>query len=160
MDRNRIKTDLEQVSQAQLENALTVQDESSPTSLSKEDSFRLLAVTDQLIRRYPSQDQETSIAAYFRDFEELAAKYSLAKVEKAIAALRIKPGQSFFPRPDEIAEEIERQIERAVADDKAREGTDFLDGWHKHMEQIMQPEEVEWRIKKFGRDPYAGKVGK
>jgi hypothetical protein len=160
MDRRRMKTDLERVNRAQLESALTVQDENSSALLSREDSSRLLASMDQLIRRYPSQDQESSIVPYFRDFELLAAKHSLAKVEKAIAALRIKPGQSFFPRPDEVSEEIERQIERGVADDQRREGEKFSDRWHKHMEQIMQPEEVEWRIKKFGRDPYAGKVGK
>ena len=160
MNRERMKHDLEKVSRAQLESALTVREESSPTSLSKEDSFRLLAVMDQLTRRYPSQDQESSIEAYFRDFELLAEKHSLCKVEKALRALRIKPGQSFFPRPDEVAEEIERQTERGVANDAQAEGEKFTDMWHKHLEQIMQPEEVEWRIKKFGRDPYAGKVNK
>lgn len=160
MNRQRIKSDMERVSRAQLENALTVHEESSPTSLSKEDSFRLLAVMEKLTRRYPSQDQESSIEAYFRDFEELAAKHSLRKVEKAIAALRIKPGQSFFPRPDEVSEEIERQQERSVASDQRQEGAKFTERWHKHLEQIMQPEEIAWRVARFGFDPYAGKVGK
>jgi len=160
VDRKRIKSDLERVSQAQLENALTAPEKSSLALLSKEDSLQLLAMMEQLIRRYPSQDQEASIKPYFRDFELLAEKHSVQKVEKAINALRIKPGQSFFPRPDEVAEEIERQTERGVADDLRKEGEKFTDRWHKHMEQIMEPEEVEWRIKKFGRDPYAGKVGK
>ena len=160
MNRERMQSDLERVSQAQLENALTVPDESSRALLSKGDSARLLAAMDKLTRRYPSQDQESSIEAYFLDFERLAAKHSVRKVEKAIAALRIKPGQSFFPRPDEVAEEIERQTERGVANDARAEGEKFTDMWRKHLEQIMQPEEVEWRIKKFGRDPYAGKVSK
>lgn len=160
MNRKRMKQDLERVSRAQLENALTVQDESSLALLNREESSRLLAVMDEMTRRYPSQDQEASIEAYFRDFEQLAAKHSVEKVEKAICALRIKPGQSFFPRPDEVSEEIERQIERGVANDLRREGDEFTKRWHAHMDQIMQPDEVEWRIKKFGRDPYAGRVGK
>jgi hypothetical protein len=160
MNRERMKADMELVSRAQLENALTMREESSPTSLSKEDSFHLLAVMDQLTRRYPSQDQESSIEAYFKDFELLAAKHSLRKVEKALSALRIKPGQSFFPRPDEVAEEIERQAERGVANDARTEGEKFTDGWHKYLEQIMQPEEIEWRVKKFGRDPFEGKVSR
>jgi hypothetical protein len=37
----------------------------------------------------------------------LALKYSLPNVEQALEALRIKPGQAFFPRPDEVAAQIE-----------------------------------------------------
>lgn len=160
MNRERMNHDLERVDRAQLESALTEPEKSSLALLSKGDSSRLLAVMDELTRRYPSQDQESSIEAYFRDFEELAAKHSVRKVERAIKALRIKPGQSFFPRPDEVAEEIERQIERGVANDQRREGDRFSESWRKHMEQIMQPEEVAWRIERFGYDPFAGKVGK
>jgi hypothetical protein len=60
-------------------------------------------------QRYPSQDLTDSLEGYLWDFEQLALKYSLPKVTAALAALRIRPGQSFFPRPDEVAGEIERQ---------------------------------------------------
>lgn len=46
---------------------------------------------------------------YLADFERLAMKYSLQKVEDAIAALRIDPEQRFFPTPDDVAHEIRQQ---------------------------------------------------
>ena len=46
---------------------------------------------------------------YLTDFEQLALKYSLQKVEDAISSLRIDPEQEFFPKPNEVAAEIERQ---------------------------------------------------
>ena len=51
---------------------------------------------------------------YLADFERLALKFSLQKVEDAIAALRIDPEQEFFPKPNEVADEIERQISKKL----------------------------------------------
>jgi hypothetical protein len=104
-------SDLERVTQAQASSALTEQDASLRRSLSDEDLSILLAEMDSLARRYPSQDQEESIESYMTDFEQLALKYSLRKVQQALQALRIRAGQKFFPRPDEVAQEIEDQRE-------------------------------------------------
>jgi hypothetical protein len=48
---------------------------------------------------------------YLFDCEQLALKFSFGQVRDALASLRIRPGQAFFPRPDEVAAEIERQLE-------------------------------------------------
>ena len=45
---------------------------------------------------------------YLADYEQLILKYSLQKVEDAVAALRINPEQHFFPTPDEVAGKIEQ----------------------------------------------------
>jgi hypothetical protein len=145
MDRNRMQTDLEKVTEAQLNSALTAPDASLPKSLSTEDSSILLAEMDLLIQRYPSQDQEYSIEVYHKDFEVLALKYSLPKVKKALEALRIKPGQNFFPKPDEVAEEIELRREQSLAAARNQDGKEFLDRQRRLMEQLAQPEEIAWR---------------
>lgn len=64
--------------------------------------------------RYPSQDLSDSLDGYLWDFEQLAIKHTLPVVQDALAALRVRAGQSFFPRPDEVAEEIEHQMESVV----------------------------------------------
>jgi hypothetical protein len=61
-----------------------------------------------LTRRYPSVDQADSVGEYFKDYERLAVSKGIEKVEAAITALRIDPEQIFFPRPDEVAREMER----------------------------------------------------
>lgn len=81
-------------------------------------------------------------------------------MEKALAELRIRPGQKFFPRPDEVAEELERGRERLVAKDQQRDGEKFQEYWAKHKDALMEPDEVAWRVERFGYDPYAGKVTK
>ena len=101
-------SDLEKVTRAQLNNALTEPAESLQVSLSKEDSSTLLILMEGLTRRYPSQDQAESVAEYFADYEQLAIKKGLPKIEEAINALRIDPDQEFVPRPNEVAAEIER----------------------------------------------------
>ena len=45
----------------------------------------------------------------------MSLNYSLPNVRAALAELRIKPGQSFFPRPDEVAAELERQADAESA---------------------------------------------
>ena len=79
--------------------------------LSDADSVELAVLLGQMVQRYPAQDLSDSLEGYLLDFETLALKYSLAKVHEALAELRTSPGQKFFPRPDEVAEEIERQRE-------------------------------------------------
>lgn len=74
-----------------------------------------------LTRRYPSQDQAESVAEYFKDYEQLAVRKGVAKVCEAVQALRIDPGQIFFPRPDEVAAEMERlRLKRVPSDIYAR----------------------------------------
>lgn len=64
---------------------------------------------ERTARRYPNQDLEIPMPEYMADFEQLALKFSLQKVEDAIAALRVDPDQRFFPTPDEVAHEIKQQ---------------------------------------------------
>lgn len=100
--------DLTKIDQALLNNALTARDASLQKSLSSEDSSILLALLDSLTRRYPMQDQAESVEEYFKDFEQLAIRKGIEKVQEAIQSLRIDPEQEFFPRPNEIAAEMER----------------------------------------------------
>lgn len=124
---------MERISQAQLNSALTAPASSLQRSLSGVDLSILLAEMDELVRRYPSQDQGESIEAYQVDLEALAVKCSLPRVVAALRELRIRPGQTFFPRPDEVATEIERQQEgerfaaekRAAANRRQREIEEF-----------------------------------
>jgi hypothetical protein len=81
---------------------------------------------EQTLRRYPGQENEAPMEQYLADFEALAAKYSLRSVAEAIANLRITPGRSFFPKPDEVAEEIGRMAEAKSWELKARETEAYL----------------------------------
>jgi hypothetical protein len=129
-------SDLERVTQAQANSALTEQDASLRRSLSGEDLSILLVEMDSLARRYPSQDQEESIESYLTDFEQLALKYSLRKVQQALQALRIRAGQKFFPRPDEVAQEIEDQREARLREAQRIDGEVWLREWHAHVKRI------------------------
>jgi len=70
-----------------------------------------------------------------------------------VEALRIKAGQNFFPRPNEVAEEIEIQRERAVVREIYNGDKDFFDRQRRNWEICMRPEEIAWRREKFGYDP-------
>lgn len=151
--------DLKKIDQAQLNSALTAQDESSQKSLSKEDSSTLLGLMDSLARRYPSQDQEGSIREYLKDYEKLALRFSLPKVAAALEELRIRPEQKFFPRPDEVADEIDNQ--RVEATRKYDESTI---GWYgrkvaREIEEYNRPEEKAWRIAMGYESPVDGQPG-
>jgi hypothetical protein len=104
---------MERISLVQLESALIVASEPLPNSLSNEELSELALLTAQMVQRYPSQDTEVSVEGYLVDFEQLALKHSLTAVKNALGQLRIKPGQQFFPRPDEVATEIEAAQEVA-----------------------------------------------
>lgn len=72
---------------------------------------------ESLVRRYPSQDLEGSIDDYLLDYEALALKHGISKVQRAVAALRIDPDQHFFPKPDEVANEIRNQWLKSLPSD-------------------------------------------
>ena len=150
--------ELQKISKAQLSSALTAPAASLQKSLSKEDSTTLLAMMDGLTRRYPSQDQQESIGEFFADYEQLAVRKGLQRVVEAIQALRIDPEQKFFPRPDEVASEIERQkgSTRLELESKERERRALEDA--EYRAHLMSPAEVAWRIGHFGYDPFAQKI--
>lgn len=100
---------MERIDRASLNSALTTTGEQLQRRLPEEELAALGILLERMARRYPSQDVEDAMEEYLTDYEALALKYSLQKVEDAIAALRIDPDQKFFPRPDEVAAEIERQ---------------------------------------------------
>ena len=127
---------MERVSLVQLNNALTTTGEPSQRRLPDAELTDLGLLMDQMQTRYPSQDQEGSIEGYLADFEQLALKYSLRSVRDALAELRIKPGQSFFPRPDEVAEEIESQRVRRTQDAARSEGDKWLASWDRHVREV------------------------
>lgn len=114
--------DLTRIDPAQLNSALTERGASLQRSLSKEDSLTLIGLMEALARRYPSQDHESSIREYHRDYERLAKKHGIAHVAEAIMSLRIDPDQGFFPRPDEVAAKIEIQCELGKYEADRREG--------------------------------------
>ncbi len=100
---------MERVDRASLNSALTTTGEQLQRRLPDEESTALGILLERMARRYPSQDVEDSMEEYLTDYEALVLRYTLQKVEEAVAALRIDPNQKFFPRPDEVAGEIERQ---------------------------------------------------
>jgi hypothetical protein len=114
---------MEQLNRAQLSSALMVRGVSLQRSLSKEGSSTLIALMERLARRYPSQDLESSIAEFHQDYELLAVNHGLPLLQAALQSLRIKPSQKFFPRPDEVAGEIQNLLV-AARESKEREEQD------------------------------------
>ena len=98
---------MEQITPAQLNSALMPTAAALQRRLSSADGLRLTMLLEAAQRRWPNQDMTESTDEYLTDFERLSLKYSLPNVEQALEALRIKPGQAFFPRPDEVAAQIE-----------------------------------------------------
>ena len=115
---------------------------SSSLRLSSAEYSTLVVEFEALARRYPSQDVEESTDVYLADFEALALKFSLQSVIRATRSLRITAGRRFFPRPDEIAEEIERvqDIERAqrAATSRAERRKQEIEEFWKWAPQWMQ----------------------
>ena len=144
---------MEQITQAQLNSALIKTDAPLQRRLSSEDGLTLTAILERAQRRWPNQDSSESMEEYLADYEQLALKYSLLKVEAALDRLRIKPGQAFFPKPDEISEEIvyKRECNIYAADKAAYEI------YQREMKALAlkyktNPAEKAWRIKHFGYD--------
>ncbi len=128
---------MDRVSLALLNSALTTRSDESRRTLSDGEYAELAVLTAQMAQRYPSQELEQSIDGYQADFEQLALRYSLRQVRDALAELRIKPGQRFFPRPDEVAEEIEDQRERRTQNAKLSEGNKWLRDWDRHVCEVL-----------------------
>ena len=101
--------DLEKVNRASLVNALTQPSSALARRLPSVELEALGIMLARTVRRYPSQENGETIEEYLTDFEQLALKYSLQKIADALAALRIDPDQEFFPKPNEVAHEIEQQ---------------------------------------------------
>lgn len=153
------KLAMQRVTRELLNSALTVHEGNSRKSLSKEDSSALIVLMEKATRRWPGQEMEDSIEEFHADYEKLALKYSLRKVQEALDALRIDPRQQFFPRPNEVAAMLEVQRERTVAECQRRDGEQFRRSWDAYMKHLMtDPDEIAWRVERFGYDPYAGKV--
>ena len=136
---------MERLTSAQLNSALQTTSKPSEKRLSDADLAHLAVMIGQTVQAYPSQDLADSLEMTARDYEALVLKYSLPKVEKALAALRIKPGQAFFPRPHEVAEEIENQRERGINDAIRRDGNKWLEEWEKHRLKILAERQEEQR---------------
>lgn len=108
---------MDRVNKEQLEKALqpsgsTPRGSQLQKRVSSEDGLRLLALLEKTAKRYPSQDNEETIPEMMADFEQLTVRHGLAKVESAFMRLRIDPEQEFFPKPNEIAAEIQREALR------------------------------------------------
>ena len=101
--------DLEKVTQVQLNNALTETGSQLQRRLPPEEFQALGILLERTARRYPNQDLQQTMGEYLHDYERLALRYSLPKIEDAVAKLRIDPEQQFFPTPDEVAHEIEKE---------------------------------------------------
>jgi hypothetical protein len=117
-------------------------------NLKNEEYSTLVVEFQALARRYPSQDVEQSTDAYLEDFEALALRYSLRSVVAALRELRIRPGQKFFPRPDEVAEEIERKRETGLNDALARDGKKYSKQMAEWAHRYNSPEEIAWRMER------------
>jgi hypothetical protein len=105
---------MEKLSQELLNSALMPVASPLQMRLPKEELTALGILLERTLRRYPGQENEGILEEYLTDFEQLALKYSLPKVEDAIAALRVDPEQEFFPKPNEVAREIERERDRKL----------------------------------------------
>ena len=92
----------------QRSNGLTETSGQLAMRLPQEESLALGVLLAQTAKRYPNQELAESMGEYLEDYEQLTLKYSLQKVEDAVAALRIDPEQHFFPTPDEVAHKIEQ----------------------------------------------------
>jgi hypothetical protein len=140
--------DLERLNPAQLENALTEQGAFWPKSLSNAELSTLLACMEKLARRYPAVDQQSSVREYLADFEKLAIRSSLESVIEAFEELRINPAQEFFPKPDEVAREIQRQRDLKAEDIRLAARGKSLDEWNAHVAAIEEerktPEYQAW----------------
>lgn len=136
-------SDLERIKQAPLSSVLTQTSPQLQRRLSDGELEYLAVLVGQMAQRYPAQDLEQSLEGYLADFEQLALKYSLVKVQRAMAELRITPGQKFFPRPDEVATVIEEQRERNLHIAREREGNEWLRNWKAHVRRVKEERRME-----------------
>lgn len=76
------------------------------------------------------------------DYEKLALKYSLLKVEAAIDQLRLDPAQQFFPTPTDVARVIEDRAEltRVPGITETRR---YLNDWESHVRRCTEERSAE-----------------
>jgi hypothetical protein len=132
------ETTMERVRKATLNAVLTGTDGHLQRRLPVEEFKVLGALIERMLRRWPAQDMQDSIGEYTTDLEQLAIREGLPRVVEAVEALRISPGQKFFPRPDEVADEIDRQRSKRQASASVRRAQAFsreLAGWREQHER-------------------------
>jgi len=100
---------MERVQRANLSSALRTIGGQLQRRLPNVELTALGALMDGMERRWPAQELADSMDAFMTDMEELARRHGLQYVQLAVMALRVSPEQKFFPRPDEIAAEMDRQ---------------------------------------------------
>jgi hypothetical protein len=103
---------MERVDRASLNNALITTGAPLQRRLPSEAFEALGALMEEMMRRWPAQDLESSMDVFTADMESLTMLYGIERVRSAVMALRISPDQKFYPRPDDVAREIEDAIER------------------------------------------------
>jgi hypothetical protein len=151
---------MEPISETQLARLMSASAETdrlSPTPLSEEESIHLALLLSQMAERYPSQDLSDSLEGYQWDYERLVQRYSMQEVKWFLAEYRITPGASFFPRPDECATWIERRREAGKAERRRMAEARDRQQAKRYRESLMSPEEVAWRVARFGYDPFVEK---
>ena len=74
---------------------------------SDSDSQQLVELMAQMAAHYPHQDIGPAAESFLFDMQRLRQKHGVQSVKTALLALRIRPGQKFFPHPSEVAEELE-----------------------------------------------------
>ena len=102
---------MQKIGLVQLNNVLIATGRPLQRRLSDADGIGLTVILEKAQRRWPTQDNAESIEEYLTDLEQLSLKYSLRRVAAALEALRIRPEQEFFPKPNEVAGEIEEQMD-------------------------------------------------
>jgi hypothetical protein len=76
---------------------------------------KLATMVKQMVAYYPHQELAAeTVAGYMHDLTRLAVKDGLPAVKSSLLALRIRPGQKFFPRPSEAREELAAMTSRAA----------------------------------------------
>jgi hypothetical protein len=97
----------------------------STKRLNDADYLQLTLIVKQMAQSYPAQDLSVCLEGYLWDYERLCLRYSMTRVMLALAELRIRPGQKFFPQPHEVAEEIERQKAAKLAMASVKDGDEY-----------------------------------
>jgi hypothetical protein len=110
----------------ELRKALTL----SEKRLSEMEVKQFGLLLEQTAARYPNQETSEMTAAGYRfDMRRLAERYGLKMLQSVLADLRIRPGQKFFPAPDQVAEELEvlvtREQQQAILNNQRRRELEF-----------------------------------
>jgi len=134
---------LERINQAELEDVLTTADAPLQKRCSETELRGLGALMESMARRWP-QEIEDSVGAYYVDMKQLVLREGLETVSLAVSDLRVEPGQKFFPRPDEIAHQIEKLRAKREAQADVNRANRYLDWLHEE-QRICLLERAEER---------------